>query len=121
MSGFLSENVRELGSQVPDFLHVWVVIVFQVILLLRSCSLLRWSSYLRWFSYLMLSSGFRLSSYLRLSSMSSGNLKRPILPLKVSKVGPELHLGIILVRLGSGWEGQIVIIRLSQPASRAGA
>ena len=23
MSGFYSKNVRELGSQVPDFLHVW--------------------------------------------------------------------------------------------------
>ena len=23
MSGFSSKNVRELGSQVPDFLHVW--------------------------------------------------------------------------------------------------
>ena len=27
MSGFYTQNVRELGSQVPDFLHVWLVCV----------------------------------------------------------------------------------------------
>ena len=26
MAGFFSKNVRELGSQVPNFLHVWVMI-----------------------------------------------------------------------------------------------
>ena len=27
MSGFYSKNVLELGSQVPDFLHVWYITV----------------------------------------------------------------------------------------------
>ena len=29
MSGFYSKNIRELGSQVPDFLHVWHLILLQ--------------------------------------------------------------------------------------------
>ena len=57
----------------------------------------------------------RLSSYLRLS----GNLKRPQVHLKVAKTILELRLGTIPGRVGWGGLGPIMIIRLSQPASRA--
>ena len=46
---------------------------------------------------------------------------QPLMPLRVAYGTLVSPIGTILGRLGSGRLGPIVIIRLSQPASRAGA